>query len=216
MFSRKANEVSEHRINARFLNQFGLHQSFFHGHTYANYSAWLLYNLIHNRGRYSLRRKVLNSEMFINPDFFTVPTWTNPVGREHFWTDSLPVEAMTAENVAAYNLTISGYINDVTDDANRVYSSIKREHGQEFFDVARGGYNIASLRAAAAGLRGLVVRADLLNERGLQNMLGRRVGPVTAKRIIHLINNQGEFERAKVTWIDYTSKRFRMDIFRPE
>ena len=47
-------------------------------------------------------------------------------------------------------------------------------------------------------------------------MLGRRVGPVTAKRIIHLINNQGEFERAKVTWIDFTSKRFRMDIFRPE
>ncbi len=59
-------------------------------------------------------------------------------------------------------------------------SSLKREHGQEFLDVARGGYNISPFRSAAAGLQGFVVRADFLNERGLQNMLGRKVGPETA------------------------------------
>ena len=47
-------------------------------------------------------------------------------------------------------------------------------------DVARRGCNISPLRSAAAGLQGFVVRADFFNERGLQNMLGRKVGPETA------------------------------------
>ena len=59
-------------------------------------------------------------------------------------------------------------------------SSLKREHGQEFLDVARGGYNTSPSRSSAAGLQGFVVRADFLNEMGLQNMLGRKVGPETA------------------------------------
>ncbi len=59
-------------------------------------------------------------------------------------------------------------------------SSFKREHGQEFLDVTRGGNNTSPFRSASAGLQGFVVRADFLNERGLQNMLGRKVGPETA------------------------------------
>ena len=59
-------------------------------------------------------------------------------------------------------------------------SSLKREHGQEFLDVARGGYNTSPSRSSEAGLQGFVVRADFLNAIGLQNMLGRKVGPETA------------------------------------
>ncbi len=54
-------------------------------------------------------------------------------------------------------------------------SSLKREHGQEFLDVARGGYNTSPSRFSAARLQGFVVRADFF-----QNMLGRKVGPETA------------------------------------
>ena len=66
---------------------------------------------------------------------------------------------------------------------------------------------MSPLRSAAAGLQGFVVRADFLNDLGLQNMLvgTRKVGPETAN-----------LKKVKVNWIDYTSKRFRIDIFRPE
>ena len=60
-------------------------------------------------------------------------------------------------------------------------SSLKREHGQEFLDVVRGGYNTFPSRSSTAGLQGFVVRTYFLNEMGLQNMLlGRKVGPETA------------------------------------
>ena len=48
-------------------------------------------------------------------------------------------------------------------------------------------------KAAAAGIKGLVVRADFLKEAGLKELLGKGVGKVMAKRIIPLINSKGVF-----------------------
>lgn len=64
--------------------------------------------------------------------------------------------------------------------------------------------------------KGIGRQGWLLKEAGLKELLDKGAGKVTAKRIIHLINRKGVFERAEVQWIDYASKKFKMNIFKPE
>ena len=194
------------------LNQSGIQSYFCCGGQQRNFVAWIIFEIIHNKGKYCLTKTVIHSPNMrtTSDDLIIGPVWKEKVGEYDRWNNSPSPKDLDNNHVFLENLKIAKFVYATALDSKATYDA---EVGKDstLKDIAHGNHK--TLAKAAKAINNFTrTRVSFLTAKGLVKNL-KSVGNLTACRIIHLIKNEGVFEPSTVDWVDLRTKRFSIKHF---
>ena len=194
------------------LNQSGIQSYFWCGGQQRNFVAWIIFEIIHNKGKYCLTKTVIHSPNMrtTSDDLIIGPVWKEKVGEYDRWNNSPSPKDLDNEHVFLENLKIAKFVYATALDSKATYDA-EVEKNSALKDIAHGNHK--TLAKAAKAINNFTrTRVSFLTAKGLVKKL-KSVGNLTACRIIHLIKNEGVFEPSTVDWVDLRTKRFSIKHF---